>query len=46
MAIPRIEYADARRALIVENLTLEGRDIFPSIIELEADKHAEFYHAP
>ncbi|KAF8173609.1 hypothetical protein BJ912DRAFT_1065096 [Pholiota molesta] len=46
MAIPRMECADARRDLVVENLTLEGRDIFPRIVELEADKHAEFRYAP
>ncbi|KAF8632724.1 hypothetical protein AX15_001721 [Amanita polypyramis BW_CC] len=34
--IPRIEYSDESLDLVVENLTLSGRNLFPNIISIEA----------
>ncbi|KAG7087026.1 hypothetical protein E1B28_013005 [Marasmius oreades] len=33
--IPRIEYTDEAADLVVENLTLSGRNLFPNVIEVE-----------
>jgi hypothetical protein len=40
--IPRIEYTDDSLDLVVENLTLEGRNLFPNIIEMEAHNFIKF----
>ncbi|KAJ7232032.1 hypothetical protein B0H12DRAFT_1204987 [Mycena haematopus] len=34
--IPRVEYTDDNFDLVVENLTLSGRQLFPNIIEVDA----------
>ena len=40
--IPRIEYTDDSLDLVVENLTLEGRKLFPNIIGVESHNHFRF----
>ena len=40
--IPRIEYSDDALDLVVENLTLQGRNIFPNIISMEAHNFVKF----
>lgn len=40
--IPRIEYTDDAIDLIVENLTLSGRNLFPNIVSVEAHNHMKF----
>lgn len=40
--IPRIEYTDDSLDLVVENLTLEGRNLFPKILALEANNYIKF----
>jgi len=40
--IPRIEYTDDALDLVVENLTLQGRNIFPNIISMEAHNFVKF----
>jgi hypothetical protein len=40
--IPRIEYTDDSLDLVVENLTLSGRNLFPNIISLEAHNFIKF----
>ncbi|KAF8890527.1 hypothetical protein CPB84DRAFT_1816344 [Gymnopilus junonius] len=40
--IPRIEYTDDSLDLVVENLTLQSRNIFPNIVELEANNYVKF----
>ncbi|KAJ6500873.1 hypothetical protein C8R45DRAFT_82700 [Mycena sanguinolenta] len=40
--IPRVEYTDDNFDLIVENLTLSGRHLFPNIVELEAHNFMRF----
>ncbi|KAJ7158718.1 hypothetical protein C8R46DRAFT_1224650 [Mycena filopes] len=40
--IPRIEYTDDSFEVIVENLTLSGRHLFPNIVEVEAHNHMRF----
>jgi hypothetical protein len=37
--IPRIEYTDDKMDLVIENLTLQGRNLFPNIIEIVAQTH-------
>ncbi|KAG8824097.1 hypothetical protein FRC19_002552 [Serendipita sp. 401] len=37
--IPRIEYTDDKLDLVIENLTLQGRNLFPNIIEIAAQTH-------
>ncbi|KIM26634.1 hypothetical protein M408DRAFT_25337 [Serendipita vermifera MAFF 305830] len=37
--IPRIEYTDDKMDLVIENLTLQGRNLFPNIIEVAAQTH-------
>lgn len=32
--IPRIEYTDDKMDLVIENLTLQGRNLFPNIVEV------------
>jgi len=40
--IPRVEYSDDSLDLVVENLTLQGRNLFPNIVQLEAHNFAKF----
>ena len=40
--IPRIEYTDDSLDLVVENLTLSGRNLFPNVIALEAHNYVRF----
>ncbi|KAI0028014.1 hypothetical protein K488DRAFT_90191 [Vararia minispora EC-137] len=40
--IPRIEYTDEALDLVVENLTLQGRNIFPNIISMETHNFVKF----
>ncbi|KAG6831287.1 hypothetical protein H0H87_005751 [Tephrocybe sp. NHM501043] len=42
LPIPRIEYTDDALDLVVENLTLSGRNLFPNIIALEAHNFLRF----
>lgn len=40
--IPRIEYTDESLDLVVENLALSGRNLFPNVIALEAHNYVRF----
>lgn len=40
--IPRVEYTDDSLDLVVENLTLQGRNLFPNIVELDASNSMKF----
>ncbi|KIM39008.1 hypothetical protein M413DRAFT_447366 [Hebeloma cylindrosporum] len=40
--IPRVEYSDDSLDLVVENLTLQGRNLFPNIVALEANNFVKF----
>ncbi|KAF9560678.1 hypothetical protein CPC08DRAFT_665210 [Agrocybe pediades] len=40
--IPRIEYSDDSLDLVVENLTLQGRNLFPNIVQMEANNFVKF----
>ncbi|KAJ3562734.1 hypothetical protein NP233_g9389 [Leucocoprinus birnbaumii] len=40
--IPRIEYTDDSLDLVLENLALQGRNLFPNIISLEANNYIKF----
>lgn len=40
--IPRIEYTDDNLDLVVENLALQGRNLLPNIISLEANNYIKF----
>ncbi|GLB36910.1 putative protein of unknown function (DUF4449) [Lyophyllum shimeji] len=40
--IPRIEYTDEGLDLVVENLTLSGRNLFPNMVSLEAHNYVKF----
>jgi hypothetical protein len=40
--IPRIEYSDESLDLVVENLTLQGRNLFPNIVQFEAHNYVKF----
>jgi len=40
--IPRIEYTDESLDLVVENLTLQGRNLFPNIVSFEAHNFMKF----
>ncbi|KAF8956220.1 hypothetical protein BDZ97DRAFT_1852748 [Flammula alnicola] len=40
--IPRIEYSDDSLDLVVENLTLQGRNLFPNIVALEVNNFVKF----
>lgn len=37
--IPRIDYSDKQVDLVIENLTLESKNMLPNILELEATNH-------
>ncbi|KAG8905215.1 hypothetical protein FRB99_000484 [Tulasnella sp. 403] len=40
--IPRIEYTDNTLDLVIENLTLQGQNLFPNVISLEAHNFVKF----
>jgi hypothetical protein len=40
--IPRIEYTDESLDLVVENLTLQGRNLFPNIVSIEMYNSMKF----
>ncbi|KIY66782.1 hypothetical protein CYLTODRAFT_444462 [Cylindrobasidium torrendii FP15055 ss-10] len=40
--IPRIEYTDDSIDLVVENLTLSGRNLFPNVVGIEAHNYVKF----
>ncbi|KDQ55295.1 hypothetical protein JAAARDRAFT_159347 [Jaapia argillacea MUCL 33604] len=40
--IPRIEYTDKEIDLVIENLTLSGRNVFPNFVTLEAHNFMKF----
>ncbi|KAH9952567.1 hypothetical protein BGW80DRAFT_1420325 [Lactifluus volemus] len=40
--IPRIEYTDDTLDLVVENLTFQGRNLFPNIVSIEAHNIMKF----
>ncbi|KAJ7753393.1 hypothetical protein DFH07DRAFT_886813 [Mycena maculata] len=40
--IPRVEYTDDSLDLVVENLTLSGRHLFPNVVEVEAHNFVRF----
>ncbi|KIK80530.1 hypothetical protein PAXRUDRAFT_833465 [Paxillus rubicundulus Ve08.2h10] len=40
--IPRIEYTDDALDLVVENLTLQGRNLFPNIVSMVAHNYLKF----
>jgi hypothetical protein len=40
--IPRVEYTDDSLDLVVENLTLQGRNLFPNLVEIEASNSMKF----
>ncbi|TRM64226.1 hypothetical protein BD626DRAFT_429803 [Schizophyllum amplum] len=40
--IPRIEYTDDAFDLVIENLVLSGRNLFPNIIEVQANNYFKY----
>lgn len=40
--IPRVEYTDDNLDLVVENLTLSGKNLFPNIVAVEAHNYLKF----
>lgn len=42
MPIPRIEYTDESLDLVVENLALSGRNLFPNVVSMEAHNFMKF----
>ena len=40
--IPRVEYTDDSLDLVVENLTLQGRNLFPNLVEIDASNSMKF----
>ncbi|QRV89055.1 hypothetical protein RhiJN_17073 [Ceratobasidium sp. AG-Ba] len=40
--IPRIEYTDNQMDLVIENLTLQGKNLFPNVVEIEAHNYIKF----
>ena len=40
--IPRIEYTDDSLDLVIENLTLSGKNLLPNVIEMNARNHFKF----
>ncbi|PCH43513.1 hypothetical protein WOLCODRAFT_164502 [Wolfiporia cocos MD-104 SS10] len=40
--IPRIEYTDDSLDLVLENLALSGRNVFPNLVTLDAHNHMKF----
>lgn len=44
--IPRAEYSDDKIDLVIENLVLSGPNLFPNVVELEANNHFKFSPYP
>ena len=42
MPIPRIEYTDDQLDLVIENLTFQGRNIFPNVVSMNASNFIKF----
>ncbi|KAG2072936.1 hypothetical protein BDR04DRAFT_1095721 [Suillus decipiens] len=42
LPIPRVEYTDDTVDLVIENLTLQGRNMFPNVISMEAYNFLKF----
>ena len=42
MPIPRIEYTDDAFDVVIENLVLSGRNLFPNIIEVRANNYFKY----
>ncbi|KAL0961531.1 hypothetical protein HGRIS_006470 [Hohenbuehelia grisea] len=42
LPIPRIEYTDDNLDLVVENLTLSGRNLFPNVVSFETHNYVKF----
>ncbi|KAL0948737.1 hypothetical protein HGRIS_008869 [Hohenbuehelia grisea] len=42
MPIPRIEYTDDAFDLVLENLTLSGRNLFPNVVSFETKNYVKF----
>ncbi|KAI0707522.1 hypothetical protein C8T65DRAFT_216076 [Cerioporus squamosus] len=42
MPVPRIEYTDDQLDLVIENLALSGRNLFPNIVSMEAHNFIKF----
>ncbi|OCH87448.1 hypothetical protein OBBRIDRAFT_837378 [Obba rivulosa] len=40
--IPRVEYTDDSLDLVIENLALSGRNLFPNIVSMEAHNYMKF----
>ncbi len=40
--IPRVEYTDDSVDIVIENLTLSGRNLFPNIVSIEAHNYMSF----
>lgn len=40
--IPRVEYTDDSLDLVVENLVLQGRNLFPNIVSFEVNNYVKF----
>ncbi|CCM06183.1 uncharacterized protein FIBRA_08425 [Fibroporia radiculosa] len=40
--IPRVEYTDESLDLVIENLALSGRNLFPNIVAMEAHNYLKF----
>ncbi|CAE6470084.1 unnamed protein product [Rhizoctonia solani] len=40
--IPRVEYTDNQLDLVIENLTLQGKNLFPNVVEIEAHNYVKF----
>ena len=44
--IPRAEYSDDKIDLVIENLVLSGPNLFPNVVEIEANNHFKFSPYP
>ena len=42
MPIPRIEYTDDALDVVIENLALSGRNLFPNVVSVEAHNFVKF----
>ena len=40
--IPRVEYTDNQQDLVIENLALSGRNLFPNLVSMEAHNYVRF----
>lgn len=40
--IPRVEYTDDSYDIVIENLTLSGRNLFPNVVSVEAHNFVKF----